>query len=450
MDFRSLIMSRKAPPSDSLRSRPRSATAYGELFGGVNWGSLFFKSAPVDFRSLVQKGYKENVWVYRCLTLLSDAVGSIPWEVYIGDTRVNRDDPFQRLVDRPNPYQDRKEFFFASMLYLELSGNDFWEIVTATDVKKKSKLPSALYHLRPDWCRAKVTGDGFVGGYVLDPRNGVTKIEYELSEIYHMMYLDPVNPFYGMSPLQALAGSLETDQAIANWNRAILSNYAMPAGILSVPANIVPDDRSKLESEISTQFSGDNLSKPMILWGGMSWQQVSLGHNELQFSEQRQNSKEEICAAIGVPANLVGATDPKYSNYETARLSFWEDRIIPTLEWYESKINQCIAPRFGDNYRVKFNISGVAAFRGLFEKKVESASKLFSMGWPMNAINERLDLGFKPVEWGNVGWLPMALQPIRDGNPMELPEAPNGDPNAGDGGELLTEDVINDPNKVAA
>lgn len=429
----------KAPASTLRSPVPKAGPAYGSIFSLFNssgLGGLFFKSGEVDFQAAVQMGYKSNVWIYRCLSLVAGSIGSVPWEVYRGKNRVQPDDPFQRLLDRPNAYQDRKEFFYAASLYLNLGGNDFMEIVSVSDRigKNAKQVPASLYHIRPDWMRPKVAEDGTILSYTLDNKQGRKPIEYEPQEILHMMYLDPLDPYYGQSPLQCLGNTLETDAAMTIWNKAVLANYAMPGGVLTVPAALVPDDRAELKEEIEREFSGENLSKPMVLWGGMEWKQISLSHENMQFTSQREASKTDICAATGVPANLVGAIpDPTYSNFKTSRLAFWEDRIVTELEWFQSKLNMCIAPRFGPEYSVKFNISGVAAFRELFDQKVESGQKLFTMGWPINAINDRLDLGLKPVPWGDSAWLPMSLQPITKSEPMELPLLPgeisNSDPN---------------------
>jgi hypothetical protein len=47
-----------------------------------------------------------------------------------------------------------------------------------------------------------------------------------------------------------------------------------------------------------------------------------------------------------------------------------------------------------------------------YQEKVTQAVSLWGMGVPFNDINERLELGFKDIEGGDDGWIPMSLLPV--------------------------------------
>src|SRR5207247_6298519 len=70
--------------------------------------------------------------------------------------------------------------------------------------------------------------------------------------------------------------------------------------------------------------------RPIFLWGVNEIVQPELSSADLQFLENRKFSRAEICAAFGVPEEIITATDhAKYDVMQGARLNFIENRVIP-------------------------------------------------------------------------------------------------------------------------
>lgn len=393
----------------SSKQESRAAQAVSVVFknsGGGLFGKMRYKEA-------VQDGYQNLVWVYRCVRKIGEAVGSVPWKAVSvnaeGEHSPLPNHPLERLMNRPNPYCDRREFWEGWATYLSLAGNDFIEVVT--DTKKR---PLQLYHMRPDWVFPIPDPDLYLKGYELKPE-GQPKVFLEPQDVLHFKYLDPLNEYRGMSPLAAAARTLQTENAIIGWNKGMLDNNAVPGGVLTIPAQtLVKEDRMEIRDELETEFSGDgNLHRPMVLWGGMEWKQLGLTQRDMDFLQQKRLNKYELCAVFGVPPQVVGANeDPTYSNYSVARLAFWEDLVILMLDWIQNRINSSLAPAFGPDVRVVYDISDVPAMRESFQQKVKTAETLWKMGWPINAVNTRLGLGFDPVPWGETAWMPANLVPV--------------------------------------
>lgn len=387
----------------------------GGRLSGSGGGTLKFSDA-------VAKGYKGLVWVHRCVSEIGQAVGSVPWKTY----RMRSDGTkiqipgheLGQLIEKPNPYYDRRDLMSSWAIYLSLSGNAYWEIV---HVDSK---PKELYSLRPDWLTPIPDPIRYIRGYALDAGRGNTN-EFTVEEMMHFKYLDPLNEYVGMSPLQAAQRTMETEEAAVNWNKSVFDNAAMPGGFLKVPGQLTKPQRQKLEEDLAREFSGSNLGKPMLLWGGLEWQKMSMDQKDLDWLKQRHLNKYEICAILGVPPQIVGANeDPTYANYDIARTAFWEDTIIPLLEWLQAKINNTLAPYWGKDIVAGYDISDVPAMRKSFQQKVETAKTLFMMGYPPNAINRRLTLGFDDLPWGDVWWANMNLMPVDSPNiPLSSPTA---------------------------
>src|SRR5207237_230077 len=70
--------------------------------------------------------------------------------------------------------------------------------------------------------------------------------------------------------------------------------------------------------------------KPLLLWSSAEVIKPQLSAADIQFLENRKFSRSEICAALGVPEEIVSATDHnKYDVMQGARLNFIENRVAP-------------------------------------------------------------------------------------------------------------------------
>jgi len=408
------------------KAESRSTTAASIVFKPLSTG-VFGK---MKYKEAVAEGYQSIVWIYRCIRKMGEALGSVPWSV----VRIGPDGtktpipghPLEKLLNQPNPYCDRREFFEGWITYLSLSGNDFIEIVYS------GKLPVQMYHLRPDWMTPLPDPKLYISGYELRP-DGQKKVLLEPRDVMHFKYLDPLNEYRGMSPLTAAARTIQTENSIIGWNKGMLDNNAIPGGVLTVPAQtLMKEDRLELQDELESEFATEGKRhRPMVLWGGMDWKQMGLTQRDMDFLQQKKLNKYELCAVLGVPPQVVGANeDPTYSNYGTARLSFWEDLIILLLDWLQSRFNARLAPLFGPDIHCQYDISDVPAMRESFQQKANTAATLWKMGWPINAINQRLSLGFDPVPWGDTAWMPASMVPVGGQAPIGSPDGadPDEDP----------------------
>lgn len=395
-------------------------------FGGGSRRSSLMGLQPVwtgtqnlTFQEASNKGYKAIVWVRACIELWGKALGSAEWKVYKkgGNTPIPNHD-LELLFNRPNPFQDRSEFFQTFIGNMSLAGNDYIEkVVVKNRVTGRGNKVKELWHMRPDWIAPIPDPVRFISGYMLNSPVA-TNVEISPERILHFKYYDPLNPYVGISPISSAYRSLYAEEGASEWNQGIFDNYAQPSGILSTEQTIVPEDRKALRDEVHEAYSGGNRFNPMVLWGGLKWQQLTLSHVDLQFLQQSIKNKEELCAILNTPAVLVGAVaDPSYSNAGAARLSFWEDRVDPVLCWLAAKFNmELVQPFYGDDIELRYDISKVPAFRKALAEKVNTGKVLVSMGFPLNDVNDKLKIGMEPVAWGDVAWMPSSTMPVDDEN----------------------------------
>ena len=129
------------------------------------------------------------------------------------------------------------------------------------------------------------------------------------------------------------------------------------------PANLSEEQFYRLKSMIQDVISGpENAGRPLLLEGGLEWQEMSFHLKIWIILSQKNNSAREIATAFGVPAQLLGIPgDSTYSNLSEARVALWEQTILPLVENTLDHINRSIVSRFGSDLELQYDIDGISA-----------------------------------------------------------------------------------------
>jgi HK97 family phage portal protein len=356
---------------------------------------------PREYDKLAEEGYQKNIIVYRCVSLIARGVASVPWQVYKGKTRIETH-PLLTLLGYPNPQQSLSRFMEALTAYLLLAGNVYIEAVMAEDK------PLELYLLRPDRVKIIPGSAGIPEAYEytlggrsiqipVDPLNGQ-------SRILHVKTFNPLHDWYGMSPIEAAAHSIDQHNAVAGHNLSLLQNGGRPSGALQFHAkgngNLLSEEqRERLRHDLRESVEGNrNSGRVLILEGDFEWKEMGLSPKDLDFIEGKYLSAREIAQVYGIPPMLVGVPgDATFSNYKEARYHLWEDTILPHLELIKGELNGWLAPYFGPDMRVEYDTDSIPALapkRETLWAKIQKASFL--------TINEKRTLvGYSPIPNGD-------------------------------------------------
>jgi HK97 family phage portal protein len=213
-----------------------------------------------------------------------------------------------------------------------------------------------------------------------------------------------------MSPIEAGSYAIDQNNEAMNWMQALLQNSARPSGALTVKdsGTLSDENFNRLKAQIEEQYSGSsNAGRPMLLEGGLDWQQMGLSPTDMGIIEVKFSSARDVALAFGVPPQLLGIPgDNTYSNYAEARLAFWEDTALPLLQMIVNDWNAWLGSIYG--VEIKPDIDSIPAI----------AEKRLSM-WQMAdqsqdlTINERRALkGYGPIEGGDTLFVSSAEIPL--------------------------------------
>lgn len=361
-----------------------------------------------DYKSFSLEGYSKNVVAYQSINRIAEAVSSVSWGAWRGDEELI-DHPLLELIDSPNPTQSRQEFFQAYVSFLEIAGNSYVEKVMI------GAEPKELYVHRPDRMKIKKSASGIPAAYIykVGQQEHVWEVDQNTmqSPIMHTKMFNPLDDWYGMSPMEAGAFGIDQHNESMNWMHSLLQNSARPSGalVLGADSSLSDDQYARLKSQIENQYSGSgNAGRPMLLDGGLDWRSMGLSPSDMAIIETKYSSARDVSLAFGVPPQLLGIPgDNTYSNYAEARLSFWEDTIIPLIAHIQGDFNSWFAMDF-EGVRLVPSLDSVPAI-------VDKKASLWAMAdLSMDlTVNERRELkGYEPIEGGDVLLIDASKIPI--------------------------------------
>jgi HK97 family phage portal protein len=303
---------------------------------------------PRDYSSFAREAYTLNVIAYSAINRIADAVAGMDWIAWRGENELS-ESPYLDLVRRPNPRQSGQEFWRAKTSFLLIAGNGYDERVIIGGA------PREVWTLRPDRMTISQAPNGMPNGYVYAA--GGKKVRFEAdeitgeSDIRHTLLFNPLDDLYGMSPVEAAAYSIDSHNEASAWLKSLLQNSATPSGAMIVKddAMLTDDQFNRLKHQIEEQYTGArNAGRPMLLEGGMDWKALGLSPTDMNIIEAKFASAREICLAFGVPPMLLGIPgDNTYSNYQEARMAFYEDTVIPLVQYMIGEWNAWLGPAFG-------------------------------------------------------------------------------------------------------
>lgn len=289
--------------------------------------------SPRNYESFAKEAYGKNVVAYQSINRIADAIASVKLGIYRGETELT-EHPLVSLFRRPNPMQSYGDYVRAKVSFIMLAGNGYEErFMVGSEVKE-------LYQLRPDRMSILPSTNGIPAAYIYKVGQNVTRWEMDprtfACNASHLKLFNPTNDWYGMSPIEAGAYSIDQNNESMAWMQALLQNSARPSGALTVKdgGTLSDENFNRLKAQIEEQYSGStNAGRPMLLEGGLDWQQMGLSPTDMGIIEAKFSSARDVALVFGVPPQLLGIPgDNTYANYAEARLAFWEDTALPLLD----------------------------------------------------------------------------------------------------------------------
>jgi len=362
---------------------------------------------PRNYLKFSDEGYSRNVIAFRSINLIAQSAASVPWLLYNNENGVKKEIPSHPVLDllsQPNPGMGGNEFIENLFTYRMISGNAYIQRIVGQD-----GAPGELYLLRPDRMTVIAGKNYLPQAYrytVSDVYKDfpVNRISGQ-SDILHLKNFHPLNDWYGLSPVEAAAYSIDQHNQAAIWNQSLLQNGARPSGALIVknsdnqPTTLNDDQFQRLKNQIDDQYAGAmNSGRPLLLEGGLEWKEMSLKPRDMDFLNTKYSSARDIALAFGVPPQLLGIPgDSTYNNLGEAKLSLWEQTILPMLQNLANALNGWLMPLYGPNLCLEFDLDEIST---LAAQRENLWAKLQSIDF-MTINEKRHAVGLSPITGGD-------------------------------------------------
>ena len=177
------------------------------------------------------------------------------------------------------------------------------------------------------------------------------------------------NPIEMLSPLSGARRDMEVQRYAAQHTASTLRNDGVPAHAwMQTPGQeITNQDRSVIQRVLRSLRGPANAGKSVVLPPGLEYVPLALNAKDAEWLAARQISRMTVCAVLGVPLVLAGDDEKltTYASLRDARRIFWEDTIVPRLNWVADMINGWLVPDFDKTgqIRVAFDYTQTVALQ---------------------------------------------------------------------------------------
>jgi HK97 family phage portal protein len=369
---------------------------------GANWSKR-------NDKAFMTEGYQKNVIVFRSVDSIAKAVAAIPVYVVDRNGKTKDNSPLLDLIEKPNPLQTREKFLEAVIGFYKISGNSYIERTMMRNT------PLELYALRTDRMTIKGSETGLPSKYTykVGQQTAVWPVDKNgVSDILHFKTFNPLDDYYGMSPIEAGAFGVDQHNETMTHIQALLQNGASPSGALYVEdgeSELSEDQFNRLKAEIEEKYSGSkNAGRPLLLEGGLRWQEMGLSPHDMEIIATKYSAARDIALALGVPPMLLNIPgDNTYSNYKEARLAFYEGEVIPLADQTIKSLNAWLSPFFNGD-KLKFDYDQIPA---IIEKRYEHW-KMLNEADDLTINEKRKARGYDDIDGGDQVYIPSNSIPL--------------------------------------
>lgn len=290
--------------------------------------------------------------------------------------------PLATLLDAPNPFYDGDTLWKATLVSFLLDGNAYWQ-----KVRNRFGEVLGLWYLPHFLVEPRYPQDGsvFISHYEYRPVPSGLRVDLPVRDVVHYRFgLDPENPRKGLSVVKPILREVFTDEEASNFSASILRNMGVPGGVIApkdgayLPSK---EDVTAMKEYMRTGFTGDRRGDWLVLGTPTETSQFGFDPQSLMLGNLRDIAEERVCAALGVPAAVVGfgaglQQTKVGATMRELRQSAWHNCVIPQQKSIAKQLTRQIMPDFATQvrrFRVRFDRSMVSAFQ---EEETERAERL--------------------------------------------------------------------------
>lgn len=381
------------------------------------WNSLatqsFLRTGFAE-TSPLNSPYDQNPWVASAIMAKARALMASPLVVNTGSTKkpkpVEDQHPLQKFFDRPSKTMPRSQVWLATVLGMDVFTAAYWVLTGKLGWRQPNEVPIEAYPVFGadvqllDETGAQITDRtkrvAFYQFGGLSSPDGKSLLRIPAHAVIRFANLNPADMITGRSTIKAAWTALVGAHNAEVWNAAFFANSADPGGWLTNPNRLSDDVYEQLKRRWNEEHQGSaKRGRTAILEGGTTFQPNTRTQKDMEFLAYLEWTRDEILAVLGVPKTILSITDDlNYATHQGQVRVFYENTILPLMTDIEDVLwTSLLATLDQGRYFAKFDLTSIAALNADLGERATIGTTLMQLGYSTNEINERLNLGMKPV-----------------------------------------------------
>ncbi|MET7749941.1 phage portal protein [Micromonospora sp. NPDC005367] len=283
--------------------------------------------------------------VYTCVSLVADAVASLPVDVVrsVGDSRKPAPGPV--WLSKPNPFDTPFDFWQKVMTSLLSDGNAFVQVVRGGNGRVVALMP-----IDPRTVRVELTEDRSSVVYKIADKT------FTARDVIHVKGFAQANSLRGLSPLENARQTIGAGLATEEFGSRFFSQGTTLSGVIEHPGKANPEEIALMGRLLKKSHAGLKNSHAVgVLTGGAKWTSISVTPEQAQFLDTQRFNRLNIAGIFRVPAYML---DPTVSSswgtgVEEQHNWFVQQTLMPWL----IRIEQAFSAILPEGQSLRFNVN---------------------------------------------------------------------------------------------
>ena len=373
--------------------------------------------------------------VSRCIDILSDSIGKMPFYVYDAYSRERVEHPVAELLSvRPNPWQT--PFTMRKQMEAERvsRGNGIaWIHRDRSSLQPLEivPIPWGKWSIRP-------LADGSLLYQLEHPFTGEA-ISCGRMDVIHVIAFTR-NGYRGIGYLERAEEVIRTGRAAQEYSSSYYQNGGQPSGILRTESDLAgnvkvtdPDGtertiskKDRIREEWEKRHAGPaNAQRIAVLDMGLDYKPLSISNRDAQFVEQSGLSVEDLARFFGVPLYKLQAGKQSYSSNEQNAIEYVVGTLHPNaVIWEQELFYKLLSPQdIAHGLRIHGNLMG--ELRGDFQSRGTWYKDMRESG--VLSVNDIRELEDMPdVKGGDDRYASLNYVPLQDWREISQDRARTG------------------------
>lgn len=290
--------------------------------------------------------------------------------------------PLVRLVNAPNPFMSRGQFWSTIVMDRYLGGNPYALKARNQGLGNVQE----LWRLRPDRVRIIPDKETFCKyEYRVGSQQSIT---YDYNDVMHFKTRNPLDDYYGMPPMMAISGRMDIDAYMQGFLKTFFDSGGTGPGAILTSKNKLSETQREDIRKQAKHFNGPaGWFRWMIVDNTeTTYQQLGLnrGIRDALPKEIDAQTEARISMAFGIPGSilgtLIGYESSSYANKRQDRETLWKIVMAPLLSDLDDVLNLSLVPEFGGIDELMFDLADIEALQEEVDKLVSRWLKILVAG----------------------------------------------------------------------